>query len=116
MTQQQDENRTLLREVKRMKEEFQRSQETMPTVVHPRILNFDNVGPSGNHQENTAPATTVSLWGKTMKNQAFRLNNLNEPFNTPRNLDSSNFLNRRTINTNSTNVDAGIGLNMAREL
>ena len=48
-----------------------------------------------------------------MNNRASTINDLNEPFNTPRNLDSSNFLNN---NTNYTNVDAGINPNMAREL
>ena len=51
-----------------------------------------------------------------MNNQASMINDLNEPFNTPRTIDSSNFLNRNTINTNSINVDAGISPNMAREL
>ena len=51
-----------------------------------------------------------------MDNIASTINDLNEPFNTPRNLDSSNFLNNNTINTNSMNVDAGISPNMAREL
>ena len=116
MNQHQDDNRTLLREVEKMKVEFQRSQETMPTVVQLRILNFDNAGSSGNHQGNIAPPTAASPWGTTMNNRASMINDLNEPFNTPRILDSSNFLNNNTINTKSTNVDAGISPNMAREL
>ena len=51
-----------------------------------------------------------------MNNRASMINDLDEPFNTPTNLDSSNFLNNNTINTNSMNVDAGISPNMAREL
>ena len=50
-----------------------------------------------------------------MRNRASIINDLDEPFNTPKNLDSSNFLNNNTINTNSTNVDAGISPNMVRE-
>ena len=76
MTQQQYENITLLIEVERMKPEFHKSQETMPIVVQPRILNFDNVGASGNHHGNTIPATTTSPWGTTMYNRAPMINDL----------------------------------------
>ncbi|XP_023735311.1 uncharacterized protein LOC111883158 [Lactuca sativa] len=106
MTQQQKDNKTLLREVERMNAKFQKSQETMPTVVQPRILNFDNAGSSGNQQGNTTSATVASPWGTAMNNRAYMINDLDEPFNTARNLDSSNFLNNNT----------GISPNMAREL
>ena len=99
-----------------MKVEFQKSQETTATVVQARILNFDNAGSLKNHQKNTTPTTVASLWGTTMYNRVSIINDLNEPFNTPRKLDSSNFLNSNTINTNYTNIDAGISLNMAKEL
>ena len=88
----------------------------MPIFVQPMIRSFDNAGSSGNQQGNIAPATVASPWGTTMNNRASMINDLDEPFNTPRNLDSSNFLNNNTINTNSMNVDAGISPNMAREL
>ncbi|XP_023764672.1 uncharacterized protein LOC111913178 [Lactuca sativa] len=116
MTQKQDDNRTLLREVERMKVEFQRSQETMPTVVQPRILNFDNPGSSGNQQWNAAPAIAASPWGTTMNNRASMINDLDETFNTLTNLDSYKFLNNNTINTNSMNVNAGISPHVAKEL
>lgn len=51
-----------------------------------------------------------------MKNRAYMINDLDEPFTTPRNLDSNNFLNNNTININYMNVDAEISPNMAMEL
>ena len=88
----------------------------MPTITQPRILNFDNAGTSGYQQGNTTPATVASPWGTTMNHRGSMINDLNEHFKTPRNLESSNFLNSNTTNTNSMNVDAGIGPNMAREI
>ena len=60
VTKQQDENRSLLKEVERMDAKFQKSQETMPIVVQPRILDFNNAGSSENRQKNTIPTTVAS--------------------------------------------------------
>ena len=62
VTQQQEDNRALLIEVERIKAEFHKSQETTPTVVQTRILDFNNAGSSENRQNNTIPTAVVSPW------------------------------------------------------
>ena len=51
VSQQHEDNRTILNEVERMRAEIYKPQETSPSILQPNILNFDNTGSSANHHE-----------------------------------------------------------------
>ena len=63
VTQQQEGNMTVLKEMERIRAEIHKPQEASPLILQPKILNFDNIGSSGNCQEiGSSTPTPAPLW------------------------------------------------------
>lgn len=64
VTHQHEYNKTLLNEVERIRVEICKPHEEAPSILQPRILDFDSLGSLWNRQDTTAsPPTTTSTWG-----------------------------------------------------
>lgn len=59
MPQQHHDNKTLLKEVEMIRVEIQKPQKVTPSILQPRILNFENTRSLGKRSKSTAPTSIV---------------------------------------------------------
>ena len=102
--------------------EIRRSSGSDPSVLKPRILNFDNSRSLTDRQETVIPATTtITTKGVTPHFQADSFqdpHSFQDPsgiFKDPGNLKTGNLSTNNTFYTNIADLDAGISPQMAKE-
>ena len=108
VAQQQEDNRTILAEVKTLRTEIHKPQDAVPSILHGKMLNFDNSGSSAVHRETgSSIPTSIPAWGATPRNQSYTTQDPNKIFVTPNNKDPGNPLNNNIFATNSMDLDTG---------
>ena len=83
LNQQHENNKTFLKEMERIRAEIDKLRETTPSILQPRILNFNSVGSLGNHRDTaTSTPDDASTLGATPNNQTPMMQGPNETFIT----------------------------------
>ena len=108
---------TVLKEMERMRAEIHKPQEATPSILQPKILNFDNTGSSGNRREiGSSTLASAPAWDAAPKEQAHVIQNHDDTFVTPSNKDLGNFMNNNTLLLTLWIFNVGMSLIMAKEL
>ena len=117
MAQRHQSHQTLMWEIEGIRSEIRRTSGSAPSVLRPRILNFDNSRSLTDRHETIIPATTtVTTEGVTPRFQADTFQDPNGIFADPRNLNTGNLSNNSSFYTDLVDLDAGIIPQMAKEL
>ena len=100
-----------------MRTKNHKPQGTAPSILQPKILNFDNTGSSGSCIEIGSSTPKHSpTWGTATKAQSHVIQDPEETSITLNNKDPCKFVNNNTFSTNSMDLYASISTIMAKEL
>ena len=99
----------MLKDIERMRVEIPKPQVLAPLILQPMILNRHNTGSSGNCRETgSLTPTPAPTWCETPNKRPHVIHDPKETFIAPNNKDPNNFVNNKTFNTNSMELDEGL--------